>query len=66
MQQQQQQQMFGVSPGLSPFQNQSMALSQIGLSNIDANQIPRLTSTSAVILHETRQDNQANTPPVCK
>ncbi|KAL8042687.1 hypothetical protein ABFX02_09G069500 [Erythranthe guttata] len=56
----QQQQMFGVTP---PFPNQSMAFSQTGPLKIDTTQIPRLTSTSAVILHDTRQDNQANPPP---
>ncbi|KAL7114464.1 hypothetical protein ACP275_04G122500 [Erythranthe tilingii] len=40
-----------------------MALGQTGQSKIDPNQIPRLTSSSAVILHETRQGNQANPPP---
>ncbi|KAL7099354.1 hypothetical protein ACP275_09G079200 [Erythranthe tilingii] len=57
---QQQQQMFGMTP---PFPNQSMAFSQTGPLKIDTTQIPRLTSTSAVILHDTRQDNQANPPP---
>ncbi|KAL9170073.1 hypothetical protein ABFS82_04G120100 [Erythranthe guttata] len=60
---QQQQPMFGMPPGGPPFPNQSMALGQTGQSKIDPNQIPRLTSSSAVILHETRQGNQANPPP---
>ncbi|KAI3455105.1 hypothetical protein Pfo_011768 [Paulownia fortunei] len=59
----QQQQMFGMPPGPPPLPNQSMALSQTGQSKIDPNQIPRLNPSSAVILHETRQDNQANPPP---
>nr|AMP82922.1 CEF [Catalpa bungei] len=61
--QQQQQRMFGMPPGGPPLPNQSMALSQTGQSKIDPNQIPRLTPSSAVILHETRQGNQANPPP---
>ncbi|KAK6148011.1 hypothetical protein DH2020_018923 [Rehmannia glutinosa] len=56
------QQMFGMPQG-PPLPNQSMTLSQTGQSKIDPNQIPRLSPSSAVILHETRQDNQANPPP---
>ncbi|KAL0429643.1 UNVERIFIED_CONTAM: protein transport protein Sec24-like CEF [Sesamum radiatum] len=56
--------MFGMPPGGPPLPNQSMALNQTGQSKIDPNQIPRLTPSSAVILHETRQGNQANPPPL--
>lgn len=63
--QQQQQQMFGMPPGPPQLPNQSMSLGQTGQSKIDPSQIPRFTSNSAVILHETRIDNQANPPPVC-
>ncbi|KAL3835375.1 hypothetical protein ACJIZ3_010111 [Penstemon smallii] len=58
----QQQPMFGMPPP-PPLPNQSMALSQTGQSKIDPNQIPRLAPSSTVILHETRQENQANPPP---
>ncbi|XP_073296685.1 protein transport protein SEC24 B-like isoform X2 [Primulina huaijiensis] len=58
----QQQLMFGVAPGRPPLPNQTMALSQKPQSRIDPNQIPHLTPTT-VILHETRQNNQANPPP---
>ncbi|KAL0425234.1 UNVERIFIED_CONTAM: protein transport protein Sec24-like [Sesamum radiatum] len=61
---QQQPRMFGMPPGGPPLPNQSMALNQTGQSKIDPNQIPRLTPSSAVILHETRQGNQANPPPL--
>lgn len=63
--------MFGMPP---PLPNQSMtsvspAVGQIGApvagaSKIDPNQIPRPIPGSSVILHETRQGNQANPPPV--
>lgn len=56
--------MFGMPQGGPPGPNQSMALVQPGQSKIDPNQIPRLTPSSDVILHETRQNNQANPPPV--
>lgn len=56
--------MFGMPPGGPPIPNQSMALGQAGQSKIDPNQIPRLTPSSEVIFHETRQGNQANPPPV--
>ncbi|XP_073159429.1 protein transport protein SEC24 C-like isoform X1 [Henckelia pumila] len=59
----QQPQMYGMPPGPPLLPNQSMALNQTAQSKIDPNQIPRLTSSSAVILHETRQGNQANPPP---
>ncbi|KAH6803284.1 Sec23/Sec24 protein transport family protein [Perilla frutescens var. frutescens] len=55
--------MFGMPPGGTSLPNQSMALNQAGQSKIDPNQIPRLAPSSAVILHETRQGNQANPPP---
>lgn len=64
--------MFGMPP---PLPNQSMtAISPAmastgpslgGPSKIDPNQIPRPIPSSTVILHETRQGNQANLPPVC-
>ncbi|GER54182.1 transport Sec24 family protein [Striga asiatica] len=60
---QQQQPMFGMPPGGPPPPTQSMAMGHTGQSKIDPNQIPRLTPSSAVILHETRQGNQANPPP---
>ncbi|KAL0415590.1 UNVERIFIED_CONTAM: protein transport protein Sec24-like CEF [Sesamum latifolium] len=56
-------QMFGMPPGQPPLPNQSMSLGQTGQSKIDPNQIPRLSTSSSVILHETRHDNQANLPP---
>ncbi|KAG8379493.1 hypothetical protein BUALT_Bualt07G0094200 [Buddleja alternifolia] len=59
-----QQPMFGMPPGPPPLPNQSMALSQTGQSKIDPGQIPRLTPNSAVILHDTRQGNEANPPPI--
>ncbi|KAL3655073.1 Protein transport protein Sec24B [Castilleja foliolosa] len=49
--------------GAPPPPNQSMGMGQTGQSKIDPNQIPRLTSSSAVILHDTREGNQANPPP---
>lgn len=62
--------MFGMPP---PLPNQSMtAISHsvgqtgapvAGPSKIDPNQIPRPTPDSSVVLHETRQGNQANPPP---
>lgn len=61
---QQQQRVFGMPPGGPPLPNQSMTMGQTGQSKIDPNQIPRLTPSSTVILHETRQNNQANPPPV--
>ncbi|GFP98573.1 protein transport protein sec24-like cef [Phtheirospermum japonicum] len=59
----QQQQILGMPSSPSPFPNQSMTLSQSGGSKIDSDLIPRLSPSSAVILHETRQNNQANPPP---
>ncbi|XP_031111153.1 protein transport protein Sec24-like At4g32640 [Ipomoea triloba] len=62
--------MYGIPP---PLQSQSVAsiapplshtgASVTGPSKIDPNQIPRPIPGSSVILHETRQDNQANPPP---
>ncbi|MED6150036.1 hypothetical protein PIB30_068249 [Stylosanthes scabra] len=63
--------MYSMSP---PLPNQSMtttispAVGQTGApmagpSKIDPNQIPRPSPGSAVILHETRQGNQATIPP---
>ncbi|PQP95396.1 protein transport protein Sec24-like [Prunus yedoensis var. nudiflora] len=67
----QQQRMFGTPP---PLPNQSMtsishAVGQTrapvaGPSKIDPNQIPRPIPNSSVIVHETRQCNQANLPPI--
>ncbi|CAH9127236.1 unnamed protein product [Cuscuta epithymum] len=61
---------YGAPP---PLQSQSVAsiasspshtgASVMGPSKIDPNQIPRPIPDSSVILHETRQDNQANPPP---
>ncbi|KAL5070735.1 hypothetical protein RYX36_021622 [Vicia faba] len=63
--------MFGMPP---PLPNQSMtttispAVGQTGApmagpSKIDPNQIPRPTPGSTVIMHDTRQGNQATIPP---
>ncbi|CAN1765018.1 Protein transport protein Sec24-like At4g32640 [Linum perenne] len=61
--------MYGMPP---PMQNQMTAISpvigqpggpQTGASKIDPNQIPRPIPSSSVILHDTRQGNQANPPP---
>ncbi|KAK7280562.1 hypothetical protein RJT34_25626 [Clitoria ternatea] len=63
--------MFGMPP---PLPNQSMTTTispvvgqtgapMVGPSKIDPNQIPRPTPGSSVILHETRQGNQATIPP---
>ena len=54
-----QQSMATISPAMGPSGN---AVS--GPSKIDPNQIPRPGPTSSVLLHETRQGNQANPPPV--
>ncbi|KAI5348283.1 hypothetical protein L3X38_001170 [Prunus dulcis] len=63
--------MFGMPP--PPLPNQSMttispAVGQTGAplagsSKIDPNQIPRPVPSSSVLIHETRQSNQANPPP---
>ncbi|XP_052179590.1 protein transport protein Sec24-like At4g32640 [Diospyros lotus] len=60
--------MFGMPPpsqsmaAMSPAMGQ-MGASTIGSSKIDPNQIPRPITSSSVLLHETRQGNQANPPP---
>ncbi|KAL2492176.1 Protein transport protein Sec24-like [Abeliophyllum distichum] len=59
----QQPRMYGMPPSPTPLPNQSMALSHTGQSKIDPNQIPRPIRSSSVIIHETRQGNQANPPP---
>lgn len=61
--------------GMGPLPNQSMtniptAMGQPGASvpgpsRIDPNQIPRPGSSSSPTVFETRQNNQANPPPVC-
>ena len=51
--------MATISPAMGPM-GSSMAVP----SKIDPNQIPRPMPSSSVILHETRQGNQANLPPV--
>lgn len=62
--------MYGMPP---PLPNQTTAISPVvgqpggampGLSKIDPNQIPRPIPGSSVTLHDTRQNNQANPPPV--
>ncbi|KAK3032913.1 hypothetical protein RJ639_034961 [Escallonia herrerae] len=53
--------MYGMPPQ-PPLPDQSMA-AMAGPSRIDPNQIPRPIPNSSVILHETRQSNQANPPP---
>ncbi|KDP23627.1 hypothetical protein JCGZ_23460 [Jatropha curcas] len=61
--------MYGMPP---PLPNQMTAISPVvgqtggslaGSSKIDPNQIPRPIPGSAVLLHDTRQGNQANPPP---
>ncbi|KAM3231532.1 hypothetical protein P3S67_008742 [Capsicum chacoense] len=57
--------MYGMAPPLS---NQAVAsiTSSIGHSSpskVDPNQIPRPIPNASVVLHETRQCNQANPPP---
>ncbi|XP_050235388.1 protein transport protein SEC24 C-like [Mercurialis annua] len=49
---------------ISPVMGQSGS-SLAGVSKIDPNQIPRPipSSASAIVVHETRQGNQANSPP---
>lgn len=63
--------MYGMpSPVLSqPMPSMPPAFGHTGAAvaaptKIDPNQIPRPIPGSAVILHETRQGNQANPPPV--
>ncbi|XP_027095162.2 protein transport protein SEC24 C [Coffea arabica] len=58
--------MYGMPPPAGPVLGQSMAhtgAAVSGQSKIDPNQIPRPIPSSSVILHETRQNNQANPPP---
>lgn len=64
--------MFGMPPppllpnqmtAISPVVGQSGG-SLAGSSKIDPNQIPRPVPGSSVVLHDTRQGNQANPPPV--
>nr|XP_023914627.1 protein transport protein Sec24-like At4g32640 isoform X2 [Quercus suber] len=62
--------MFGMPPPLPNWSMTSVspAVGQTGspvagASKIDPNQIPRPIPGSSVILHETRQGNQANPPP---
>ncbi|XP_006352770.1 protein transport protein Sec24-like CEF [Solanum tuberosum] len=57
--------MYGMAP---PLPNQAVAsiTSSIGHSSpskVDPNQIPRPIPNTSVVLHETRQGNQANPPP---
>ncbi|KAL6953224.1 hypothetical protein U1Q18_044874 [Sarracenia purpurea var. burkii] len=52
------QSMATISPAMG-----HMGASMAGPSKIDPNQIPRPIPSSSVILHETRQGNQANIPP---
>ncbi|KAM3373711.1 hypothetical protein P3S68_012425 [Capsicum galapagoense] len=57
--------MYGMAP---PLPNQAVAsiTSSIGHSipsKVDPNQIPRPIPNASVVLHETRQGNQANPPP---
>ncbi|KAA8542857.1 hypothetical protein F0562_024009 [Nyssa sinensis] len=62
--------MFGMPPpvltqsvaSISPAMNH-LGAPMSGPSKIDPNQIPRPIPSSSVILHETRQGNQANPPP---
>lgn len=62
--------MFGMQPSL-PNQQSMATISPTmgptvgtGPSRIDPNQIPRPIPSSSILLHETRQGNQANPPPV--
>lgn len=63
--------MYGMPPP-PPLPNQMTAISPVvgqtggslaGSSKIDPNQIPRPIPGSSVLLHDTRQGNQANPPP---
>lgn len=64
--------MFGMPPpvlsqslsSMPPAMGGHMGAAVTGQSKIDPNQIPRPIPSSAVVLHETRQGNQANPPPV--
>ncbi|KAJ9547905.1 hypothetical protein OSB04_020448 [Centaurea solstitialis] len=63
--------MFGMPPPLSNQQSMATISPAMGAggsavsgpSKIDPNQIPRPIPNSSVLLHETRQGNQANPPP---
>ncbi|XP_052206582.1 protein transport protein Sec24-like At4g32640 [Diospyros lotus] len=60
--------MFGMPPPSQSMAAMSPAMGQMGApttgpSKIDPNQIPRPIPSSSVLLHETRQGNQANPPP---
>lgn len=54
-----QQAMATISPAMGP-----SGTGVSGPSKIDPNQIPRPVPSSSVLMHETRQGNQANPPPV--
>lgn len=53
------QSMAAISPAMS-----HTGTAVAGPSKIDPNQIPRPIPSSSIVLHETRQGNQANPPPV--
>ncbi|KAK1417403.1 hypothetical protein QVD17_26530 [Tagetes erecta] len=53
-----QQSMATISPAMGP-----SGTGVSGPSKIDPNQIPRPVPSSSVLMHETRQGNQANPPP---
>ncbi|CAI9115465.1 OLC1v1016370C3 [Oldenlandia corymbosa var. corymbosa] len=56
--------MYMPPPGLGqPMTSMTSGAGMAGSSKIDPNQIPRPIPGSSVILHETRQGNQANFPP---
>lgn len=63
--------MFGMPPpvhsqslaSMPPAMGGHMGAAVTGQSKIDPNQIPRPVPSSSVVLHETRQGNQANPPP---
>ncbi|XP_019239290.1 PREDICTED: protein transport protein Sec24-like At4g32640 [Nicotiana attenuata] len=57
--------MYGMAP---PLPNQAVAsitpsIGHTSPSKVDPNQIPRPIPNASVVLHETRQGNQANPPP---
>ena len=64
--------MYGMLPQPLPNQSTTTIQSAIGQTGapvagstrIDPNQIPRPLPSPSVILHATRQGNQANSPPV--
>lgn len=58
--------MYGMPP---PLPNQAVAsitpsIGHTSPSKVDPNQIPRPIPNTSIVLHETRQGNQANPPPV--